>query len=48
MPVLSNDLIEREKALSGTIEKYAKLFEIDSNIFRPSDDPKISSTALSG
>ena len=34
MPVLSNDLIEREKALSGTIEKYAKLFEIDPNVVR--------------
>jgi Transglycosylase SLT domain len=34
MPVLSNDLIEREKSLSGTIEKYAKLFEIDPNVVR--------------
>ena len=34
MPVLSNDLIEREKQLSGTIEKYAKLFEIDPNVVR--------------
>ncbi len=34
MPVLSNDLIEREKLLSGTIEKYAKLFEIDPNVVR--------------
>jgi hypothetical protein len=34
MPVLSNDVIEREKPLSGTIEKYAKLFEIDPNVVR--------------
>jgi hypothetical protein len=34
MPVLSNDIIEREKSLSGTIEKYAKLFEIDPNVVR--------------
>ena len=34
MSVLSKDLIEREKSLSGTIEKYAKLFEIDPNVVR--------------
>lgn len=34
MPVLTNNLLEREKLLSGTIEKYAKLFEIDPNIVR--------------
>jgi hypothetical protein len=34
MPVLSNDIIEREKPLSETIEKYAKLFEIDPNVVR--------------
>ncbi len=34
MPILSNGLIEREKQLSGTIEKYAKLFEIDPNVVR--------------
>ncbi len=34
MPVLTNALLEREKALSETIKKYADLFEIDPNIVR--------------
>ena len=34
MPVLSNNLLEREKSLSGTIKKYAELFEIDPNVVR--------------
>ncbi len=34
MPGISNNLLEREKPLSGTIKKYAKLFEIDPNVVR--------------
>ncbi len=34
MPALTNTLIEREKPLSETIVKYAKLFEIDPNVVR--------------
>jgi len=34
MPVLSNDLLEREKPLSEIIKKYADLFEIDPNVVR--------------
>ena len=34
MPVLTNNLLEREKLLSETIKRYAELFEIDPNIVR--------------
>jgi hypothetical protein len=34
MPALSNELLERERPLSKTIEKYARLFELDPNVVR--------------
>lgn len=34
MPVLTNELLEREKPLRETIEKYAELFDLDPNVVR--------------
>ena len=34
MPALTTSLLEREKPLSETIERYAKLFKIDPNVVR--------------